>query len=195
MLGTNSCLESLYRALLRGLSAVLFVSLLLPVVTSCGGGHEASGTITSSSAAGSNSAAANATEPGAVASVGTSAAPASSVSLGTERDSPAATHSSPPTLAEIQPASGPAGAAYPVQAILVGNGFTATENAVTFGPVVIEGLASTANGTRISFVVPKVVASRSEVPPLVLVPGEYLVRVSNSTGTSNPAGFLLTVGP
>jgi hypothetical protein len=100
----------------------------------------------------------------------------------------------PPELIEIVPSSGPAGQAYPLQATIRGTGFMPTGNLVEFGPVKIPDLPAT-DGSRITFAIPKSIQSRSEVPPLVLQPGEYQVTVTTSAGTSNPLSFLLRRGP
>jgi len=100
---------------------------------------------------------------------------------------------SPPELIEIVPASGPAGIAYPLQAIIRGAGFMATGNVVEFGPARIPDLPS-ADGIRITFSVPKQMPSRGEVPPMVLTPGDYRVTVTTASGTSNALTFTLTRG-
>lgn len=63
---------------------------------------------------------------------------------------------------------------------------------VDFGPVTIPAVASSEGGTRITISVPKVIPSTGEVPPFVLLPGEYSVTVTTSVGTSNSAIFTLT---
>ena len=68
-----------------------------------------------------------------------------------------------------------------------------TGNIVIFGPVQIPDLSSP-DGRYIDFFVPKEVASRGEVPPIVLPPGEYLVTVTTPAGTSAPVVFTLTIG-
>ncbi len=97
-----------------------------------------------------------------------------------------------PTIDRIEPVSGWAGQAYPITVTIYGSHFTASENTVTFGPVEIADRPSSAGGTQIVFSVPKMFPSRSEVPPMVLQPGEYEVRVTNANGTSEPAVFTLT---
>jgi hypothetical protein len=99
----------------------------------------------------------------------------------------------PPELIEIVPASGPAGAAYPLQATIRGTGFMPAGNVVEFGPVTIRDLSSV-DGARITFGVPKLVPSRSEVPPMILSEGAYPVTVTTSSGTSNSLIFRLTRG-
>jgi hypothetical protein len=99
----------------------------------------------------------------------------------------------PPQLIEIVPASGPAGAAYPLQATIRGTGFAPAGNVVEFGPLRIPDLPS--DGTRITFHVPKAMPSRGEVPPLILTPGEYRVTVTTPSGTSNALTFTLTRSP
>jgi hypothetical protein len=100
----------------------------------------------------------------------------------------------PPELIEIVPASGPAGEAYPLRVTVRGTGFMPAGNVVQFGPVRMPDLPS-ADGVRITFNVPKQVASRGEVPPMVLTAGEYRVTVSTAAGTSNALTFTLTRGP
>jgi hypothetical protein len=100
----------------------------------------------------------------------------------------------PPVLIDIVPASGQAGVAYPLQATIRGTGFMPTGNVVQFGPVTIRDVPSV-EGTRISFNVPKLVPSHSEVPPMVLHPGGYQVTVTTSSGTSNSLKFELTGVP
>jgi hypothetical protein len=97
-------------------------------------------------------------------------------------------------LTEIVPSSAPAGEAYPLQATIHGVGFMPTGNVVKFGPVKITDLPSP-EGTRITFFIPKLIPSRSEVPPMVLQPGEYRVTVTTDAGTSNALIFRLTRGP
>ena len=99
--------------------------------------------------------------------------------------------SSPPELIQIVPAAGPAGEAYPLQAMLLGRGFMAAGNTVVFGPITIPDMPSTA-GTRITFAVPKLMPSRGEGPPAVLSAGEYVVTVTTTAGTSNAMTFTLT---
>ena len=98
-----------------------------------------------------------------------------------------------PVIHEIVPSSGPAGVAYPIQATIRGSGFMLTGNIVTFGPVPIPDLPSP-DGRHITFFVPKEVASRGEVPPMVLPHGEYSVTVTTPAGTSQPIVFTLTGG-
>lgn len=99
-----------------------------------------------------------------------------------------------PRLIEIVPARGPAGPAYPLHATLHGAGFMPTGNVVEFGPARITNLPSP-SGTEITFGIPKTLPSHSEVPPMVLPPGGYGVRVTTPAGTSNALTFTLTTGP
>lgn len=112
--------------------------------------------------------------------------------LATRAQQPAfrAAQSGPPHLLDITPSSAPAGEAYPVRATIHGTGFASAGNVVEFGPVKISDVA--ASGDRITFAVPKLVPSRSEVPPAVLTPGEYPVTVTTPLGRSNPLIFRLT---
>src|SRR5260370_10629147 len=100
--------------------------------------------------------------------------------------------SGPPHLMDITPSSAPAGEAYPVRATIRGTGFAPAGNMVEFGPIKISDVA--ASGDRITFAVPKLVPSRSEVPPAVLTPGEYPVTVTTPLGRSNSLKFTLTSG-
>ncbi len=97
-----------------------------------------------------------------------------------------------PTIDRLEPASGWAGEAYPITVTIYGSRFTASDNIVTFGSLEIADRPSSNSGTQIVFAVPKMFPSRSEVPPMVLQPGEYEVRVTNANGTSEPAVFTLT---
>jgi hypothetical protein len=99
-----------------------------------------------------------------------------------------------PELIEIIPASGQAGAAYPMQATIRGQGFAATGNTIVFGPIALPNLPS-GDGSRITFTVPKVMPSRGEASPLVLNAGDYLVTATTSGGTSNAITFTMTRGP
>jgi hypothetical protein len=97
-----------------------------------------------------------------------------------------------PEAIEITPASGPAGPSYPIQATIRGGNFAPAGNTVRFGPITILDLPSFDGGTRITFSVPKLVASAGEVAPLVLPPGDYRVTVTNAHGSSNALTFTLT---
>ena len=96
-----------------------------------------------------------------------------------------------PAITRLEPASGPAGEAYPIQMTVHGTGFAATDNVVSFGPVSTAGLPSTGGGTAITMLVPKMAESTGEVPPMELFPGEYAVTVTTSAGTSEPVTFVL----
>jgi hypothetical protein len=100
----------------------------------------------------------------------------------------------PPSLIDIVPASGQAGASYPLQATIHGTGFMPAGNVVEFGPVTIRDLPSV-DGLRISFDVPKLVQSKGEVPPMVLTESPYRVTVTTASGRSNSLLFRLTRGP
>jgi hypothetical protein len=65
---------------------------------------------------------------------------------------------------------------------------------VRFGPVTIQDLPSP-DGSQITFDVPKLVPSRGEVPPMVLISGDYLVSVATPAGASNSLTFKLTPDP
>jgi hypothetical protein len=100
----------------------------------------------------------------------------------------------PPELIDILPASGPTGASYPLQATIRGTGFMPAGNVVEFGPVTIRDLPSV-DGLRITFHVPKLIQSKSEVPPMVLTEGSYRVTVTTASGRSNSLLFRLTRSP
>jgi hypothetical protein len=100
----------------------------------------------------------------------------------------------PPVLSEIVPASGPAGEAYPLRVTIRGRGFMPAGNTIQFGPLKIPDLPSP-DGSQISFAIPKLVPSTSEVPPAVIPAGEYPVRVITSAGTSNELNFTLKRNP
>ena len=96
-----------------------------------------------------------------------------------------------PIISRLSPATGPAGQAYPIRLTIHGRGFDDVGNRVTFGSVSIDGVPSTEGGTRITVSVPKATPATGEVPPMVLVPGEYAVTVTTPAGTSNPLSFTL----
>ena len=97
-----------------------------------------------------------------------------------------------PAILSLSPTEGPAGTAYPIEVIITGTGFASEGNTVTFGDISIPDLASTESGTRITFFAPKERPSTGEVPPFVLMPGEYRVTVTTPQGTSNTVKFNLT---
>ncbi len=99
-----------------------------------------------------------------------------------------------PTILSLSPTEGPAGTAYPIEVTITGTGFASEGNTVTFGDISIPDLASTEGGTRIAFFAPKERPSTSEVPPFVLMPGNYRVTVTTPQGTSNAVDFTLTRG-
>jgi len=106
----------------------------------------------------------------------------------------AAAAAAPPVITALVPDEAPAGPAYPLDAVVVGEGFQEAGNVVRFGPVTIPDLRSTDGGTRIRFPVPKELPSTGEAPPLALPPGEYEVSVTTAAGTSNVMRFRLTGG-
>ncbi len=97
-----------------------------------------------------------------------------------------------PIIDRIDPTSGPAGEAYPIDLTIYGSGFSEADNVVHFGPVTISSRPSTDAGTQINVAVPKIIESSGEVPPLVLQPGEYPITVTTARGTSEPVMFRLT---
>ena len=97
-----------------------------------------------------------------------------------------------PAIDHLDPASGWAGEAYPITVTIYGSHFTESDNTVTFGALEIADRPSSTGGTQIVFSVPKMFPSSGEVPPMVLQPGKYEVRVTNANGTSEPAVFTLT---
>lgn len=101
--------------------------------------------------------------------------------------------SAPPVIDSIEPRTGLAGVAYPVEIVISGHGFT-DQNTVRFGDMVLDGLESTNNRTRISFMAPKEQRSTGEAPPMVLPPGRYSITVTTPSGTSSPVYFELVRG-
>ena len=99
-----------------------------------------------------------------------------------------------PSISSLTPSSGPAGEAYPIEVTIVGAGFEGTGNIVTFGGIPIEDLESFEGGTKLRFWVPKEFPSSGEAPPQVVGPGEYLITVTTSAGTSDPVAFTVTRG-
>ena len=97
-----------------------------------------------------------------------------------------------PVITRLEPSSGRVGRSYPIQLQIHGLRFQETGNVVDFGSVTNRAVASTQGGTRITIAVPKVIPSTGEVPPFVLLPGEYSVTVTTSAGTSSSALFTLT---
>ena len=97
-----------------------------------------------------------------------------------------------PAIDRLEPSSGRAGEAYPITVTIYGSHFTEADNTVKFGSLKIADRPSFNGGTQIVFSVPKVYPRTEEVPPMVLLPGEYNVRVTNANGTSEPGVFTLT---
>lgn len=97
----------------------------------------------------------------------------------------------PPLIESVEPASGPAGEAYPLEITLRGGPFPATGAVVRFGPVRV-GEVPSADGRSLSFAVPKAAPSAGEVPPRVLPPGRYEITVEVDGVRSAPALFVLT---
>ncbi len=98
-----------------------------------------------------------------------------------------------PTIESLDPPTGWAGQAYPITVAINGRHFAEFGNQVTFGSLEVEDRPSSDDGRRIIFSVPKVIPASGEVPPMVLQPGEYEVRVATPIGRSDPAIFTLTV--
>lgn len=111
----------------------------------------------------------------------------------TEIEAPAGKPAAP-SLFRLVPDSGRAGVDYPVRIVLEGRDFAATGNIVTFGGIPSHPLESTENGTRITYLIPKEIPSVGEVPPEILLPGEYPVTVTTPAGTSKALPFTLTGG-
>ncbi len=99
-----------------------------------------------------------------------------------------------PAIISLSPTEGPAGTAYPIELTITGTGFASEGNTVTFADISIPDLASTESGTQITFFAPKERPSTGEVPPFVLMPGDYRVTVTTPHGTSNAVNFTLTRG-
>ena len=113
-------------------------------------------------------------------------------SSGSGEPSPRVQAAPEPVITRLEPSSGWAGTAYPIQVTIHGSGFMETGNVVVFGPVRIPDRASTDGGTRIVFSVPKERPSTGEVPPMVLPAGEYAVTLTTESGKSAPVTFTLT---
>ena len=96
-----------------------------------------------------------------------------------------------PVITRLEPSSGMAGRPYPIRLQVHGRGFQETSNVVTFGTVNVPDLPSVDGGTRLTLSVPKVIPATGEVPPFVLLPGEYAVTVTTSEGTSTAVVFTL----
>ena len=96
-----------------------------------------------------------------------------------------------PVITRLEPSRGPVGQSYPIRLTVWGSGFKATANVVEFGPVTVGDLPSNDGGRRITLSVPKVIPGTGEVPPFVLLPGEYSVTVTTADGTSAPVTFTL----
>ena len=135
---------------------------------------------------------------GAAASVAPARAmganPGGPADAGTPPAGSGAAPAAPPHLTDIVPASGPAGAAYPLRATIRGAGFMSIGNIVEFGPVKLPDVPSP-DARQITFAIPKIIPRRGEVPPIVLPPGEYRVTVNTISGTSNALIFILTPEP
>jgi len=71
--------------------------------------------------------------------------------------------------------------------------FDAMRNSVSFGPVTLRNVASSAGGTRLRFVLPTQVPSSGEVPPQQIGAGTYRVLVTTPCGTSNSLPFTITL--
>jgi hypothetical protein len=98
----------------------------------------------------------------------------------------------PPVIDRVVPDRGPAGPAYPLRLTLEGRFFADSANTITFGPVLLNGIASSEGGTRIVFYAPKESPSRGEVPPAPLQPGTYALTVTTGAGVSNTVSFIMT---
>ena len=80
-----------------------------------------------------------------------------------------------------------------VQVELYGTGFTASDNAIAFGPL-SAGTVASADGRTLRFIVPSQYPARGEVPPMVVSPGDYAVTVKNSNGISDTLVFTVRSG-
>lgn len=101
----------------------------------------------------------------------------------------------PPVIVRVNPATGPAGVAYPIRITIEGRHFADSTNTVRFGPVTLLRIPSTEDGKRIVFFAPKESPSTGEVPPSPLLPGAYPITVSTVAGESNAVTFVLTREP
>lgn len=77
---------------------------------------------------------------------------------------------------------------------LRGSNFDATANAVRVGSVEVASVKSTANGTRIVFVIPDHMASGGEAPPARWIGGRYPVTVRTALGTSDTLMLAIAAG-
>ncbi|MBI3569274.1 MAG: hypothetical protein HY084_13830 [Gemmatimonadetes bacterium] len=71
-----------------------------------------------------------------------------------------------------------------------GCGFAAG-NTVSVGPATMRDVPSSANGTRLEFVVPLTLDATGEAPPMAMPPGRVLVHVTTPRGTSNALPLVL----
>lgn len=77
-----------------------------------------------------------------------------------------------------------------VSVTIHGSGFSADGNVVLFAGAEIAELSS-ADGATLQLVLPSSLPSRGEVPPRMIGPGRYELRVRTSAGTSNPIELTL----
>jgi hypothetical protein len=89
-----------------------------------------------------------------------------------------------PALFEVLPPAANADPGEVLDLRINGCGFSADNNTVTFGDVIVRNIKSTDAGTHIRVVIPKEVRS-GQGPPMQLGAGEYDVTVNNGQGTSN----------
>ena len=75
-----------------------------------------------------------------------------------------------------------------VEVTLIGSGFhdgVPGENTVMFGGSTMRHVPASADGRRITFVVPEAIESGGEAPPSRLLTGTYPVQVETTMGRSN----------
>ncbi len=77
---------------------------------------------------------------------------------------------------------------------LRGSSFDATANTVRVGSVEVTPVRSSANGTRILFVIPDHVASGGEAPPARWMSGRYPVTVRTALGISDTLMLAIAAG-
>ena len=94
----------------------------------------------------------------------------------------------PPLLERLIPDSVFVAPGSVVEVTLVGSGFhdgAPGENTVMFAGSTLRHVPATADGRRITFVVPDAIESGGEAPPSRLLAGTYPVQVETALGKSN----------
>ncbi len=101
--------------------------------------------------------------------------------------------SSAPVLTSLQPQTGPVG----TRVTITGTGFSNIANTVNFGVSAYPNVPST-NGTMV-FVIPMAtnppcrnVTPPCEIATALITPGDYMLSITTSDGTSNAMTFTVT---